>query len=220
MANDFFLDRNLTDYLASMRRPLPEPLASFEKDVRDRGLPVCSPGALDFLRMICALRRPRRILEIGTCVGFSACVMASECDACVDTVERNPVMIEEATCNIAAYFPGRITLYSGDAAAILPDLSGPYDLIFLDAAKGQYPTYYPHCKRLLAEGGVLIVDDVLFRGMVSDGKPDVHRNQTIVNRLRQFLTDLTSDPDFISTILPVSDGLAVSVKRTKGAAHE
>lgn len=214
MALDCFIDPVTERYLRSLPSLLPESLRELEEQVRSAGLPVSSPEAMEFLIFLCTLHAPKRILEIGTCVGFSALAMSTVCpEATVETIERNPAMIPEAKANFQRFHANRITLLEGDAATILPALTGPYDLIYLDAAKGQYPAYLPECIRLLSEGGVLVSDDVLFRGQVSAGKPDCHRNQTIVNRLNEYLHTIKSDPRLTTTVLPISDGMAVSVKR-------
>ncbi len=214
MALDCLIDPVAEKYLRSLPSLLPESLRELERKVRDAGLPVSSPEAIEFLIFLCETKRPKRILEIGTCVGFSALTMASVCPDClVDTVERNPAMIPDAKANFKKYQPDRITLFEGDAATVLPNLTGPYDLIYLDAAKGQYPAYLPQCIRLLSEGGILVTDDVLFRGQVCAGKPDCHRNQTIVNRLDEYLHMLKTDPRLTTTVLPISDGMAVSIKK-------
>ncbi len=212
---DCLIDPVTERYLRSLPSGLPSELSAFEAEVRAANLPVSSPEAMEFLLVICQLVQPRRILEIGTCVGFSSLAMLYTCpEARIDTIERNPVMISDAQTNFARFVSEGITLYEGDAAVILPNLTGPYDLIYLDAAKGQYPAYLPECIRLLREGGVLISDDVLFRGQVCSGKPDCHRNQTIVNRLDQYLHRLKSEPCLATTVLPISDGLTISVKRS------
>lgn len=214
MALDCLIDPITEQYLRSLPSLMPESLREFEIQVRDAGLPVSSSEAMEFLIFLCTLRQPKRILEIGTCVGFSSITMATVCPQCtVDTIERNPAMIPEAKANFERFNVGRITLFEGDAATILPNLTGLYDMIYLDAAKGQYPAYLPECIRLLSEGGVFVSDDVLFRGQVSAGKPDCHRNQTIVNRLNEYLHTLKNDPRLITTVLPISDGMTVSVKK-------
>ncbi len=214
MALDCLIDPVTERYLRSLPSLMPESLREFEQFARGEGLPVSSPEAMELLIFICTAHRPKRILEIGTCVGFSAITMATVCpDALIDTVERNPVMIPDAKENFARFGTANVTLFEGDAAVILPNLTGPYDLIYLDAAKGQYPAYLPDCIRLLAEGGVFVSDDVLFRGQVSAGKPDCHRNQTIVNRLDEYLHLLKNDPRLTTTVLPISDGMTLSVKR-------
>lgn len=214
MALDCLIDPVTERYLRSLPSLMPESLLDLEAEVRSAGFPVSSPEAMDLLIFLCHAHQPRRILEIGTCVGFSALTMATVCpDVSIDTIERNPAMIPDAKNNFRRFQKDNITLFEGDAGVILPNLSGPYDLIYLDAAKGQYPAYLPECIRLLAEGGIFISDDVLFRGQVSAGKPDCHRNQTIVNRLDEYLHLLKNDPRLITTVLPISDGMTLSVKR-------
>ena len=221
MALDCLIDPVTEQYLRKLPPLLPAGLAEFEREVRDAGLPVSSPEAIDLLLFFCAAHQPKRILEIGTCVGFSATVMLKASpDARIDTIERNPAMIPVAKENFTKYAADNVTLFEGDAAVILPNLTGPYDLIYLDAAKGQYPAYLPECIRLLSEGGLLITDDVLFRGQVSAGKPDCHRNQTIVNRLDEYLHRLKNHPMLVTTVLPISDGVAISVKRRNPALEE
>lgn len=214
MGLDCLIDPVTDRYLRSLPSAVPESLRELEREVRQAELPVSSPEAIELLAVLCASRAPRRILEIGTCVGFSALVMHEICpEAQIDTLERYPVMIADAKANFARFSAENITLYEGDAAVILPHLSGPYDLIYLDAAKGQYPVFLPECIRLLGDEGMLISDNVLFRGQVCAGKPDTHRNQTIVNRLDEYLHRLKGDDRLITTVLPISDGMTISVKR-------
>lgn len=214
MALDCLIDPATEQYLHALPSLMPVALREFEREVRTAGFPVSSPEAMELLIFLCTAHQPKRILEIGTCVGFSSITMGTVCpEALIDTIERNPAMIPDAKANFARFQAENITLFEGDAAVILPNLTGPYDLIYLDAAKGQYPAYLPDCIRLLADGGIFISDDVLFRGQVSAGKPDCHRNQTIVNRLDEYLHLLKSDPRLTTTVLPISDGMTLSVKR-------
>ncbi|MBO5222164.1 MAG: O-methyltransferase [Clostridia bacterium] len=215
MAYDCLIDPVTEAYLRALPSALPRDLVPLDQYVRAQGFPVSSREAIEFLILLCRMLQPQRILEIGTCVGYSALVMSRLCpNATIDTIERNPAMISDAKANLDRYHGEHITLFEGDAAVILPNLSGPYDLIYLDAAKGQYPAYLPDCVRLLREGGVFLVDDVLFRGQVPAGKPDCHRNQTIVNRLDAFIRRLKDHPQLTTTVLPISDGMTVSVKRS------
>lgn len=214
MALDCLIDPVTERYLRTLPSLMPESLLELEQEVRSAGFPVSSPESVELLIFLCTAHQPKRILEIGTCVGFSAITMATVCpDVQIDTIERNPAMIPDAKKNFARFQKENITIFEGDAAVILPNLSGPYDLIYLDAAKGQYPAYLPECVRLLAEGGIFLSDDVLFRGQVSAGKPDCHRNQTIVNRLDEYLHLLKQDSRLTTTVLPISDGMTLSVKR-------
>ncbi len=214
MALDCLIDPITERYLRTLPSLMPKSLIDFEAEVRAAGFPVSSPEAMELLVFLCTLHQPKRILEIGTCVGFSAITMGTVCpDVLIDTIERNPAMIPDAKRNFSRFQKENIALFEGDAGVILKNLTGPYDFIYLDAAKGQYPAYLPQCVRLLSEGGLLVSDDVLFRGQVSAGKPDCHRNQTIVNRLQEYLHLLKSNAELTTVVLPISDGMTVSVKR-------
>lgn len=204
----------ITEYLHSLRRERSGKLAEKEKIWRASGLPIAEPEVGDLIEIICRLKQPKKILEIGACVGFSSLLMLQTVpDAQIVTIERNPVMIKDAKENFASFnAENSITLLEGDAAKLLPQLDGPFDLVFLDAAKGQYPTYFPEVKRLLLSGGVFISDNVLFNGYVAKGAPDRHRNKTIVVRLNEYLKMLEADPDFKTVLLPISDGVTLSLK--------
>lgn len=205
---------HITEYLHALRRERQGELAEKEKEWRAAGLPIAEPEVGDLIEIMCRLKQPSKILEIGACVCFSALLMSQTVpDAEITTIERNPVMIKDAKENLEYFDKNKkITLLEGDAAKILPDLSGPYDLIFLDAAKGQYPTYFPEIKRLLSSGGIFISDNVLFNGYVAKGAPDRHRNKTIVVRLDEYLKMLEADTDFKTVLLPISDGVTLSIK--------
>ena len=205
---------HITEYLHALRRERQGELAEKEKLWRSAGLPIAEPEVGDLIEIMCRLKQPSKILEIGACVCFSALLMSQTVpDAEITTIERNPVMIKDAKENLEYFDKNKkITLLEGDAAKILPDLSGPYDLIFLDAAKGQYPTYFPEIKRLLSSGGIFISDNVLFNGYVAKGTPDRHRNKTIVVRLDEYLKMLEADTDFKTVLLPISDGVTLSIK--------
>ncbi|MBO5036600.1 MAG: O-methyltransferase [Clostridia bacterium] len=205
---------HITEYLHALRRERQGELAEKEKLWRSAGLPIAEPEVGDLIEIMCRLKQPSKILEIGACVCFSAILMSQTVpDAEITTIERNPVMIKDAKENLEYFDKNKkITLLEGDAAKILPELSGPYDLIFLDAAKGQYPTYFPEIKRLLSSGGIFISDNVLFNGYVAKGAPDRHRNKTIVVRLDEYLKMLETDTDFKTVLLPISDGVTLSIK--------
>lgn len=205
---------HITEYLHALRRERRGELAEKEKEWRAAGLPIAEPEVGDLIEIMCRLKQPSKILEIGACVCFSALLMSQTVpDAEIMTIERNPVMIKDAKENLEHFDKNKkITLLEGDAAKILPELSGPYDLIFLDAAKGQYPTYFPEIKRLLSSGGIFISDNVLFNGYVAKGAPDRHRNKTIVVRLDEYLKMLETDTDFKTVLLPISDGVTLSIK--------
>ena len=214
-------DERLETFLNSMDPELPGELFSLEQRALADHVPIIRRGTRSFLRWILAERRPGRILEIGTAVGFSALFMAWYAPEPVRivTVEQDARRIAEARKNFAA--AGRqkqITLLEGDAAEILPELTGPFDMVFMDAAKGQYPSLLPQAKRLLADGGILVTDTVLQEGDILESRFAVRRrDRTIHKRMRGYLYTLAHDEDLVCTVLPVGDGLAVcTVKRKDG----
>lgn len=214
-------DERLETFLNSMDPELPGELFSLEQRALADHVPIIRRGTRSFLRWILAERRPGRILEIGTAVGFSALFMAWYAPEPVQivTVEQDARRIAEARKNFAAAGrQGQITLLEGDAAEILPGLSGPFDMIFMDAAKGQYPFLLPQAKRLMAQGGLLITDNVLQEGDILESRFAVRRrDRTIHKRMREYLYTLAHDEDLVCTVLPVGDGLAVcTVKRKDG----
>ena len=214
-------DERLETFLNSMDPELPGELFSLEQRALADHVPIIRRGTRSFLRRILAERRPGRILEIGTAVGFSALFMAWYAPEPVRivTVEQDARRIAEARKNFAAAGrQGQITLLEGDAAEILPGLSGPFDMIFMDAAKGQYPFLLPQAKRLMAQGGLLITDNVLQEGDILESRFAVRRrDRTIHKRMREYLYTLAHDEDLVCTVLPVGDGLAVcTVKRKDG----
>lgn len=214
-------DERLETFLNSMDPELPGELFSLEQRALADHVPIIRRGTRSFLRWILAERRPGRILEIGTAVGFSALFMAWYAPEPVRivTVEQDARRIAEARKNFAAAGrQGQITLLEGDAAEILPGLSGPFDMIFMDAAKGQYPFLLPQVKRLMAQGGLLITDNVLQEGDILESRFAVRRrDRTIHKRMREYLYTLAHDEDLVCTVLPVGDGLAVcTVKRKDG----
>ena len=173
-----------------------------------------------FLKVLLAIKRPTRILEVGTAVGFSALLMSEyapeECT--ITTIENYEKRIPIARENFKrAGKEQKITLIEGDAMEVLTELSGPYDFIFMDAAKGQYIAYLPEVLRILEPDGVLVSDNVLQDGNIIESRFAVERrDRTIHSRMREYLYTLKHHPDLETSIIPLGDGTAVSVKRNKG----
>ena len=165
------------------------------------------------------MKKPETILEIGTAVGFSAAFLAEyqPKGGTVTTIEKSEPRIAEAQKNFARTgVDGRVTLLSGDAAEILPTLDGPYDMIFMDAAKGQYLNFLPDALRLLGEEGILLSDNVFQDGDVLESRYGIiRRNRTIHSRMRDYLYTLTHHSQLVTSVIPIGDGLALSIKRTK-----
>ena len=214
------IDERLATYLNTLEPELPPELLALEQEAKADFVPIIRKETQSFLRWLLAVKRPRRILEVGTAIGFSAIFMAvyDPVPCHITTIENYQKRIPRARENFAAAcLSERITLLEGDAAELLPDLEGPFDLIFMDAAKGQYPVFWPQVKRLLAPDGVLVTDNVLQDGEILESHFAVtRRNRTIHKRMREYLYTITHDEDLVCTILPVGDGLAVATGKEKG----
>lgn len=194
-------------------------LEQLEQEALDAHVPIIRKDMQTFLKMFLAMKRPRRILEVGTAVGFSALLMCEygEADAKITTIENYEKRIPIARGNfVRADREDQITLLQGDAQDILKELDGPFDFIFMDAAKGQYIFFLPEILRLLEDGGVLITDNVLQDGDIIESHFAVgRRNRTIYKRMREYLYELTHHDLLVTSVLPVGDGIAVSVKTKK-----
>ena len=202
-------------------RSLESPGSTLCDTIREEALaddvPIIRPETASLLLFMIDLIRPKRILEVGTATGYSALRMWERMpqDCVIDTIEKYPPRIEKAKENFAKAKSGeRIRLYEGDAAEVLERLEGPYDLVFMDAAKGQYISFLPRVLTLLAEGGVLFSDNVLQEGEVLESRFAVtRRNRTIHSRMREYLYVLTHTEGITSSVVPVGDGAALTVKR-------
>ena len=189
-------------------------LNRIEKQAREAGVPVIRPETQRLLRFLLQMQKPRRILEIGCAVGFSALLMSEYGgeDCRITTIENYEKRIPQAIENFrAAGKEEQIRLLRGDAADILPELTDSYDMIFMDAAKGQYLSFLPEAMRLLSPGGLLVSDNVLQEGDILESRYAVtRRDRTIHSRMREYLYQITHDPRLETIILPVGDGVAAS----------
>lgn len=210
-------DERFLTYMNSLDAGNTPFLDKIEQKALDNYVPVIRKETQRFLKWLLSVKRPSRILEIGTAVGFSALFMAEygpkSCR--IVTIENYLKRIPAARANFkAAGRERQIELLEGDAADILPTLNGPFDLVFLDAAKGQYIRFLPELDRLLNDGGILLTDNVLQDGDIIESRFAVtRRNRTIHKRMREYLYEVTHHPAFVSTVLPIGDGLAVSAKK-------
>ena len=212
------MDKERMDtYLASICPPLPPRLAEMEQEALADYVPIIRKSAQRYLRWMIALKQPKRILEIGTAVGFSGSLMldAAGVDATLTTIENYEKRFAKAEANFKAMgLWDRVEFLKGDAADVLPTLSGTYDFIFMDASKGQYIYFWDECKRLMAPGSVLITDNVRQEGNILDSHYAVcRRDRTIHKRMREFLANQMQDEDYICDILPIGDGLSVCLKK-------
>jgi len=190
-------------------------LRELERYAEENHIPIIQPEVAKLITVLGNMQKPGRILEIGTAIGYSAILMTSflKQGGKIDTIERYEKMAEKARENIKmAGKEDTINIIIGDAMDVLACLDKQYDMIFVDAAKGQYPEFLPHCMRMLVKGGLLISDNVLYQGMVATNELVVRRKKTIVTRLRKYLTTLCNSDELETCIIPVGDGVALSYK--------
>lgn len=215
MIDDSVASAEITQYLRSLLTPNDEFLRELEKEALDKYIPVIQPEVVQLLRVIIKTVGIKNILEIGTAIGYSAINFARECESVV-TVERDEEMVCRAKENIAsAGLDSKITVVCGDALEVMSDDTGAYDMIFIDAAKGQYIKFLPECKRLLKDGGILVSDNVLYRGTVAKDGFIPRKHRTIITNLKQYLYEISNDKELTTSILPIGDGVAISRKGTK-----
>ena len=204
------------EYTASLvQLNIDERISARRKDALSRGTPVADDETLQFLLLTLAAVKPTRILEIGTAVGLSTVAMLYECqNARVTTMELEEERYLEAKQNFADFdVSDRVTAHLGDAGEILAMMDGGFDFVFLDGPKAQYEKYLFDLKRLMKKGAVLFADDVLLYGWVSGEEPTPQKRHSIVDKIRSYLDTVTKDRDFITSVLNVGDGVALSVYR-------
>lgn len=210
-------EERLGVYINSLDRENPGWLEELEACTIREGVPLIRRQTQSLLRVLLAIRQPARILEIGTGTGFSALFMSEYAPkgAHITTIEKYEKRIPRAKENFhKSGRTGCITLLEGDAADILPQLSGSFDFVFMDGAKGQYIHFLPDVLRLLEEGGILVSDNVLQEGDIVQSRFAVtRRNRTIHARMREYLYELKHNAALETVILSLGDGTAVSVKR-------
>lgn len=195
-------------------------LKELEEYAQANHVPIVPPETAAFLKVLVGLYQPKRILEAGTAIGYSAMIMAGAMgeQGILDTIEIDEDMADQARKNINRMgMEHRIRILGGDALEVMQCLTSPYDMIFLDAAKGQYTEYLPEAMRLLKNGGVLISDNVLYKGLVTINGPVAHKHRTITMKLRDYLFEICHDDRLQTAIIPIGDGMAVSVRKGEKA---
>lgn len=211
------VDERMVVFINSFDKGNSDFLNQIEKYAIDTEVPIIRKEMQSFLRFILTLKAPKQILEVGTAIGFSALLMSEygPKDCKITTIEKYEKRIPIAKDNFKnAGKEEQITLLEGDAMDVLKELEGSYDLIFMDAAKGQYINFMPEILRLLSVGGLLISDNVLQDGDIIESRFAVtRRNRTIHSRMRDYLFELKHHPKLETCILPVGDGITLSVKK-------
>ena len=188
-----------------------------EKEAIADEVPIIRKEMGNLLKVLLQLVQPERILEVGTAVGYSSILMSENMpqNCTITTIENYDKRIPVAKNNFKrAGKENVIILIEGDALEVLKTLDGPYDFIFMDAAKGQYINYLPDIKRVLRKGGLLISDNILQEGEIVESRYAVtRRNRTIHARIREYVYELTHSEDFVTSIVPIGDGITLSVKQ-------
>lgn len=211
----------ITAYINSLDKELSAQLYELEKEAKENKVPIIKKETQGVMRFLLKTQKPRRILEVGTAIGFSALFMSeySPKDCRITTIEKVPMRLEEARRNFTNEgFPHRdkILLKEGEALNILLELvesKEKYDFIFLDAAKAQYMNFLPKLMELLDEGGLLITDNVLQDGTVINSRYSIaRRDRTIHTRMREYLYAITHMDELETLILPIGDGIALSYR--------
>lgn len=210
-------------FLDMFREEPPEYIRDLEKYARENNVPVIRRGTRDILRFLLRTRKPERVLEVGTAIGYSALFM-KEClpeTSRITTIEKVEMRLVEARRNFARYdTEGRVRLLEGEAAQCLRELvvkGERYEFIFMDAAKGQYLNFLPDVLEILTPGGILVSDNILHEGDVMESRYAVtRRDRTIHGRMREYLQVLTHHGELETICLPFGDGITVSVKGGNG----
>lgn len=187
-------------------------LNKIKQKALEEHIPIIMDDTLEVVDKILKEIKPQKILEIGTAVGYSAMCFSEylQENGTIDTIERDKQRVEEAKINIAKVgVSGKINIYEGDAVEILPTLNEKYDAIFIDAAKGKYPFFLKEALRMLKPNGVILADNILYKGYVMSDY-NKHKQRTAVRNLREYIKEVTEDPNLETEILEVGDGLAIS----------
>ena len=200
----------IENYLRNLKAIENEKLKEMSNYAEKNHVPIIERESEEFINFLISMQKPKKILELGTAIGYSSISFAkrNKCIEKIDSVELKSEMAEIARKNISDVgLENIISVHESDAYDFLLDLDEKYDLIFIDAAKGQYEKYFEAALKNLKEKGLIICDNVLFKGMIAEDSLVKRRKITIVKRLRKFLRDISEDERFISSVVPIGDGV-------------
>ena len=205
----------IVEFLRQRQKQVSGSLKELENFARKENIPIIPHETVAYFRFLMETIQPKNILEIGTAIGFSALLMAQHApNAKITTIDRNPEMIDLAQKNLGKYdHRSQIILKEGDAADILRELSGPFDVIFMDSAKSKYIEFLPIALDLLSENGVILMDDIFQGGEILTPIMEIKRNQRALERgLRKLFDEVLDNPRYLTSILPLGDGLLMIKK--------
>lgn len=187
-------------------------LAQMEEYAKVNEVPIAQPETAKLIENLIRMSPSKKVLEIGSAIGYSSIIMANA-GADVTTIERDENMFEPLFSNIEkAGHTNNIHVYKGDALEILDTIDGEFDFVFVDAAKGQYMEFLPHCMRMLKVGGIMFSDNILYKGMVATDELYKRRKVTIIRRLRTYLDTICNMDELNTVIVPIGDGAAISYR--------
>ena len=187
-------------------------LDKIKEKALEEHIPIIMDDTLEVIGKKLKEIKPKRILEIGTAVGYSAICFSKflDKDGTIDTIERDEERIKEAKINIKEMnLENVINIYEGDAIEILPTLDEKYDVVFIDAAKGKYPFFLKESLRMINKNGIIFADNILYKGYVMSDY-NKHKQRTAVRNLREYIKEISENPNLETEILEVGDGLAIS----------
>lgn len=215
MFDDSVASQQITDYLRSLIKESTGILKELEEKALKEYIPIISPEVAQLMRLFSDMIKAEKILEIGSAIGYSSILFAGFSEGMkVTTIEMDEERANQAEKNIdRAGMNKKITLIRGNALEVMDRLTESYDIIFVDAAKGQYNRFLPKCLNLLRTGGLLVSDNILYRGTVAETGFIPRKHRTIIVNLKEYLNTLTSDEKLTTSVIPIGDGVAVSYKK-------
>jgi predicted O-methyltransferase YrrM len=212
-ALDAILRRPQAEYLATLLPPRDALLDRMEQIAADQGQPIADPEVAQLVRVLLRLKQPKHILEVGTNIGYSVVVMGRECgaDTVLETIELDSAILATARGFAAeAKLRCRLVFHEGPALDVIPQLEGPFDFVFIDCVKTEYEDYLDELLPKLAPGALIVCDNLLWKGQIAEGVK-FHRDEQSTAALREFNKRISIDPQLVTTIVPVGDGVGISV---------
>ena len=215
MFDDSVATEQITEYLRSLIKENTGILKELEEKALKEYIPIISPEVAQLIRLFCEMTGATKLLEIGSAIGYSSILFAGFSDDMkITTIEMDEERAKEAEENIRrAGMDKKITLLRGNALDVMDHIAEEFDIVFVDAAKGQYNNFLPKCLNLLKKGGILISDNILYRGTVAETGFIPRKHRTIILNMKEYLKRLSEDDKLTTSIIPIGDGVAVSLKK-------
>ena len=215
MFDDSVATKQITEYLRSLIKENTGILKELEDKALKEYIPIISPEVAQLIRLLAEITGTETILEIGSAIGYSSILFAGFSDKIkITTIEMDEERASQAEKNISrAGMDKKITLLKGNALDVMDQLAESFDMVFVDAAKGQYNNFLPKCLKLLKPGGLLISDNILYRGTVAEKGFIPRKHRTIIVNMKEYLKRLTEDEKLTTSVIPIGDGVAVSLKK-------